>query len=88
MKRIPRFLRLPRSAARIRADIDDEFHFDIDMRARDLMQDGLTPAAAHARAAQEFGDLDATRHYCEEIDMQIEAEHRQSICGRTRARIC
>jgi predicted permease len=63
---------------RIRADIDDEIRFDIDMRARDLVEQGMDPVAARARAAQEFGDLDGTRHYCEEIDMQIEAEARRT----------
>ena len=78
MRRIARFLRLPRSAARIRADVEDEIRFDIDMRARDLMRKGLTAEAARARAAEEFGDLDGTRLYCEELDMQIEAEARRS----------
>ena len=48
------------------------------MRARDLMQLGISADAAHARAAREFGDLDGTRRYCEDIDMQIEAEVRRS----------
>ena len=78
MRRITRFLRLPRSAARIRTDIDDEIAFDIDMRARDLVREGMDARAAQDRAASEFGDLDATRRYCEDIDMQIEAEARRS----------
>src|SRR4051794_3625291 len=78
MRHIPRFLRLPRSSTRIRTDIDDEIAFDIDMRARDLIRHGTDPAEAHARAAREFGDLEATRRYCEDIDMQIEAESRRS----------
>jgi hypothetical protein len=45
------FPRLPRSAARIRADIDDEIEFDIEMRARDFMRLGVDPRSAYARAA-------------------------------------
>jgi hypothetical protein len=82
-----RFLPLPRSAARIRTEIDEEIRFDIDMRARDLMQLGISADAAHARAAHEFGDLDGTRRYCEDIDMQIEAEVRRSHFSRTSARL-
>jgi putative ABC transport system permease protein len=78
MRPIRWFLRLPRSAARIRTDIDDEIAFDIDMRARDLVRQGVDAREAHARAAQEFGDLDATRRYCEDIDMQTEADVRRS----------
>jgi predicted permease len=63
---------------RIRADVDDEIRFDIEMRARDLVEQGVSADAARARAAREFGDLDGTRRYCEEIDMQIEAEVRRT----------
>ena len=71
---IRRFLRLPRSAARIRAEIDEELRFDIEMRAGDLMRQGVAPDTAHARAVGEFGDLEATRRYCEETDMAAEAQ--------------
>jgi predicted permease len=70
---IRRFLRLPRSAARIRAEIDEELRFDIEMRATDLMRQGVPPDTAHARAVAEFGDLEATRRYCEDTDMASEA---------------
>ena len=71
---IRRFIRLPRSAARIRADVDEELRFDIEMRANDLIRQGVAPDAAHARAVAEFGDLEATRRYCEETDMASEAQ--------------
>jgi putative ABC transport system permease protein len=78
MRRIPRFLRLPRSARRIRADVDEEIRFDIDMRARDLVRQGMHEDLARACAAEEFGDLESTRRYCEEIDMEIESDVRRS----------
>ena len=79
MRRRPlaRILRLPRSADRIRADLEEEIQFDIALRARDLEASGLSPADARARAEHEFGDLDATRRYCEDLDMQREAEERR-----------
>lgn len=75
---IGRFLRLPLTPGRIRAEIAEEFDFDIDMRARDLVAAGLTPDEARARAEREFGDLNTTRTYCEELDMQREAEERRA----------
>lgn len=72
------FIRLPRSAARIRADVDEELRFDIDMRARDLVEQGMTETAARERAAAEFGDLETTRRYCEELDMRVEHATRRS----------
>jgi predicted permease len=77
MPRIPQFLRLPRRASRIRADIDEEIRFDIEMRAQDLESRGIGPREARERAAREFGDVDDTRRYLEEIDMQLEAEARR-----------
>ncbi|MGH7618373.1 MAG: ADOP family duplicated permease [Gemmatimonadaceae bacterium] len=79
MKRgLRRFLRLPRSARRIRADVWEELRYEIDMRARELMREGLTADAAHERSIAEFGDLDATRRYCEEADMEIERTTRRA----------
>src|ERR1043166_9521051 len=76
-RRIGRFLRLPRSPRRIRADIDEVLRFDIDMRTRDLINDGMRPDAARARAVAEFGDLEATRRYCEALDMETESASRR-----------
>ena len=78
MRRLARYLRLPRTASRIRADIDAELHFELEMRARDLEAQGLGAAAAHERARAEFGDLEATRRYCEELDMDSEAGMRHA----------
>jgi putative ABC transport system permease protein len=75
---VARYLRLPRSASRIRDDIDEELRFDIEIRARDLRALGVSAEEAERRASREFGDLDGTRRYCEEIDMQIEADVRWS----------
>jgi predicted permease len=78
MRRIARYLRLPRTASRIRADVDDELRFELEMRARDLQTRGLSPAAAREQALAEFGDLEATRRYCEDLDMDSEAHLRRA----------
>lgn len=77
-RRIASFLHLPRSADRIRAEVDEELRFDIEMRARDLINAGAAKDEAYARAEREFGDLAATRRYCEELDMQREADERRA----------
>ena len=71
--RFRRFLRVPRSDSRIRSDVDEELRFDVEMRAADLARlEGLSLDAARARALAEFGDMDATRRYCEEQDRETE----------------
>src|SRR5437773_6648783 len=81
-----RFLDLPGFAGRIRADVDEELGFEIDMRTRDLIAQGLTPAAARERAIAEFGNLDETRRYCADLDMQHETiERRASLLGDLRS---
>ena len=42
------------------------------MRTTDLVSEGLSLEAARARALAEFGDLEATRRYCEEQDRETE----------------
>lgn len=67
-----RFLRLPRSASRIRSEVDEELALELEMRAAELVKQGLTIDAARQRATAEFGDLEATRRYCVEQDRETE----------------
>jgi predicted permease len=70
---------MPRSGPRIRKDVDEEIRFDVDMRARELMErDGLSESDATARALQEFGNLEATQRYCAVTDEAIEGRRRRS----------
>ena len=83
---IRRFLQLPRTSRRIRADVDDELQFDIDMRTEELRRLGLSFQAARERAIAEFGDIDETRAYCGDLDMRHEAsEHRADYLGDLRS---
>jgi putative ABC transport system permease protein len=67
-----RYADVPRSPARIETDVDDELRFDLDMRVGELVAEGMTEGAARARATMEFGDLEATRRYCAELDARQE----------------
>jgi predicted permease len=81
-----RFLRLPqRSSARLRADLDDELRFYFDMRARELVEGGMTEADARREAIREFGDLEYTKRYCLAEDvMSTRDEHRTDLLGELR----
>lgn len=64
-----RLFQLPwRSAGRIRADVDDEIRFDLDMRTAELVERGMPEADARRQALAEFGNLEETRIYCASLD--------------------
>jgi predicted permease len=67
-----------RSREEVRTDIRDEFQFHLDMRADDLMRDGLSEAEARARAAREFGSQGAGAIGCAARDDRIERRRRLS----------
>ncbi len=70
--------RLPwRTAQRISEDVDDELHFHIAMRAEELESRGLTPDAARAEAARQFGDIEDARRYLRQMDRGTEAARRR-----------
>ena len=61
-----RYLRFWR--ADLRADVDDELAFHLEMRRRDLEARGLADDAARAEAARRFGDVASVRERCLTID--------------------
>jgi len=72
-----RFLRLPwRSSARRRADLEDELRFYFDMRARELVEQGMSESQARREAVREFGDLEYTKRYCLAEDAMSTREDR------------
>jgi len=74
-----RLFKLPwRSARQIRADIEDELRFHIDMRVEALVASGMAPEAAAARALKEFGDVNDARRYIGRMDADTEAARRRS----------
>jgi len=84
--RFRKFLRLPRrSSSRRRADLDDELRFYFDMRARELMEQGVPEPDARREAVREFGDLDYTKRYCLAEDaMSTREEHRTDLVAELR----
>ncbi|HWJ15025.1 MAG TPA: ABC transporter permease [Gemmatimonadaceae bacterium] len=74
-----RFFNLPwRTRQQIRADVDDELSFHLDMRIDALVATGLSPDQARAQAIREFGDIDDARRYIRAVDHDIEAARRRS----------
>jgi putative ABC transport system permease protein len=60
-----RYLRLPwHSRDRVRADVDEELAFHLEMRERELVSRGLSAEEARREALRQFGDLDDARRFC------------------------
>jgi predicted permease len=71
MKHIPglrRVFRLPTTASRVAAEVSDEVAFHLEMQARDLEAQGMSPAGARAEAERRFGDTLAARAELGDID--------------------
>jgi len=64
--------RLPTSKQRLARELDDEMALHLELRARALEQQGLSPTAARLEAERRFGDMGAIRSNCLAID---EAHH-------------
>ena len=77
----PRWRRLVQLRGRnVRADVDDELRFHIEMRIRDLVAAGMSPSAARAEAEGAFGDLRGIRDQCVTIDeRRNRREHRAEV---------
>ena len=74
-----RFFQLPwRTRQQIRADVDDELSFHLDMRIDALVASGMSRDDARAQAIREFGDIDDARRYIRAVDHDIEAARRRS----------
>ncbi len=60
-----RVFRLPRAPKRqVTRELDDELGFHLDRRIEKLVEEGLTPDEARARALEAFGDVSDVRDYC------------------------
>jgi predicted permease len=74
MKRLFRFTW--RSRRDIARDVANEFDFHIEERTRELVESGMRPAEAHARALKEFGNVAAGARGCTSIDARTEIRRR------------
>ncbi len=72
-----RFFQFPwRSRSQIARDVDTELEFHLEMRVAELVAQGLSAAAAQARAREEFGDIEFTRAYCLNADRASDRSQR------------
>ena len=66
-----------RSSRRIRAELDEELAFHLEMRARELERAGYSPEQARAEARRRFADLMETRTVCLAQDERKERRMRR-----------
>jgi predicted permease len=82
MPRLPglrRYIRLPHSSPkRIDRELDDELRFHLEMRSKELQQEGLSPANADREARRRFGNVADAREYCRAQDLEREGHRRWS----------
>ncbi len=52
---------------RLDDEVDDELAFHIEMRTRELVERGMTPAAARREAERRFGNVARVRETCREL---------------------
>lgn len=77
-----------RDPAVIRAEVDEEIAFHLDMRARDLEREGLAPDAARTQAAEEFGNVEEARRTLRRMDRTTErGRRRRDTLGQILARV-
>src|SRR6188474_2095157 len=85
MRRIPglrRAFRLPwSSTARLQREVDDELRFHLDMKTKELVDAGLSPADALRQARAQFGDIEYTRQYMRGADRSRMRQERRAELG-------
>ncbi|MET0397799.1 MAG: ABC transporter permease [Longimicrobiaceae bacterium] len=78
-RRVPRAFRFPwRTRDQIRAEVDEEVRFHLDMRTEALVRAGMPEAEARARAGTEFGDVDEARRSLCRAEEGMERGRRRS----------
>ena len=81
--RTPRAFRFPwRSKAQARQDIDAELEFHLEMRARELAEQGFTPTEARQIAERQFGDVEFTRSYMRRMSMELDRNRARAEWAR------
>ena len=75
MTRFRRLFRFPwRTPQQIDTDLDAEIQFHLDMRTEELIDRGVTPAAAREEARRGFGNIEETQRYCRSLDQRGERQ--------------
>ena len=65
-----RSFRLHLRGGTVEQDVEDEIAFHLEMRERELIEEGMEPRVAHEEALRYFGDLECIRRRCREIGRQ------------------
>ena len=60
---------------RVAQEIDAELAYHLDMRTRELVETGMSPARARRAALNRFGDFNRTRAECHQLEM-VQPTHR------------
>ena len=63
--------------ASVEQEVDGELAFHLEMRARELVEGGMDPAAAREEARRRFGDVEGVRKECRKIGRQRERDVRR-----------
>jgi putative ABC transport system permease protein len=71
-----RAFRLHLKGGTVEQDVDDEIAFHVEMRTRDLIDEGVPPHLAREEALRLFGDADRIRRTCREIGRRRERGRR------------
>ena len=64
--------------ARVEDEVDTEFEFHVEMRARELVARGMTPEAARDAAIRRFGDIDRVNAVCRDIGRRRDRDMRRT----------
>jgi predicted permease len=72
-----RLFRLAAGRSTAENDAAEELRLHLELRAEELMSEGMTPEAARTEALRRFGDLSAVRRSVERIDRDAERSRRR-----------
>jgi predicted permease len=61
----------------VRADVEDELAFHVEMRTQQLIEGGMEPEAARAEALRRFGDPERVRQECERVGREQQRTRRR-----------
>ena len=73
------FWYLRRRADVVTSEVDEELNLHIEMRAEGLRAQGMAADTARREAIRQFGDLQYTRRYCRQQDLQKETRMQRGL---------
>ena len=64
--------------ARVEDEVDTEFSFHVEMRTRELVEQGMPPAEAREAAIRRFGDINRVNATCRALGKQRDDDMRRT----------